>query len=374
MPILIILASLVWPLILLLPWRPWSTRERLEHDDSAKPDTDLSDITVLIPARDEADSIGQTLGALEQQGENLAVIVIDDQSTDGTADLAKHSFRGDLRVLRGQELASGWVGKLWALEQGRRIATTELILLLDADIELEPGAVGALKSKLKSEDLYLVSLMAELRMQTLWERILSPAFIFFFKLLYPFAIGNDPSSRLGVAAGGCVLIRADTLRAIGGFSALKTSIIDDCALAKKVKQIGGKTWIGLTHSAKSQRPYPSLSSFWNMVARTAFTQLRYSIVLLLVTTFLMLALFWLPLLGIVHPSMLARTAAWLGLGSMWGSYLPVVRFYRQTPLLVITLPVVASLYLLMTWSSAVRYWRGQRSAWKGREYKRAGSR
>jgi hopene-associated glycosyltransferase HpnB len=367
--ILIIAASLIWPLILLLPWKPWSTRERLENQDSTL-ETDLSDVTVLIPARDEAAVIARTLGALEFQGKNLAVIVIDDQSADGTADLAKRSFRGDLRVLLGKELPEGWVGKLWALEQGRQSAATELVVLLDADIELAPGTVGALKSKLKAEHLDLVSLMAELRMQTLWERILSPAFIFFFKLLYPFAVGNDPGSRLGVAAGGCILLRSETLQAIGGFSALRSSIIDDCALATKVKQFGGNTWIGLTHSAKSQRPYPDLGSFWNMVARTAFTQLRYSVLLLLLTTFLMVFVFWCPVMGLAHRSILPRAVAWLGLVSMSAAYLPVVRFYRQTPFLVITLPVVASLYLLMTWSSAIRYWRGQRSVWKGRRYER----
>ena len=368
--ILIILGSLAWPCILLLPWKPGSTRERLDSDD-ASPEPDLSDVSVLIPARDEAESITGTLAALEQQGQNFAVIVIDDQSSDGTADLAKKSFHGDLRVLHGKELPAGWVGKLWALEQGRHAATSELILLLDADIELAPGTIGALKSKLKAENLDLVSLMAELRMQTLWEKVLSPAFIFFFKLLYPFAVGNDPRSRLGVAAGGCVLIRVDKLEAIGGFSALRTSIIDDCELAKRVKQIGGKTWIGLTHSAKSQRPYPSLGSFWNMVARTAFTQLQYSVLLLLLTTLLMVLVFWYPVLGLAHRSMIVRTTSWVGLVSMWVAYFPVVRFYRQTPFLVITLPVVASLYLLMTWSSAVRYWRGQRSIWKGRSYERA---
>jgi hopene-associated glycosyltransferase HpnB len=368
--ILIILGSLAWPCILLFPWKPGSTRERLDSDDASSK-LDLPDVTVLIPARDEAESIRGTLAALEQQGQNLAVIVVDDQSSDGTADLAKKSFRGNLRVLPGKELPPGWVGKLWALEQGRQAATSELILLLDADIELAPGTIGVLKSKLKAENLDLVSLMAELRMQTLWETVLSPAFIFFFKLLYPFAVGNDPRSRLGVAAGGCVLIRADKLEAIGGFSALSTSIIDDCELAKRVKQLGGKTWIGLTHSARSQRPYPSLSSFWNMVARTAITQLRYSVLLLLLTTLLMVLVFWCPVLGLAHRSMTVRTVSWVGLVSMWAAYLPVVRFYRQTPFLVITLPVVASLYLLMTWSSAIRYWRGQRSIWKGRSYGRA---
>jgi hopene-associated glycosyltransferase HpnB len=367
--ILIILGSLAWPYILFFPWKPGSTREQLDSDD-ASPEPDLSDVTVLIPARDEAESIRGTLAALEQQGRNLAVIVIDDQSSDGTADLAKKSFGGNLRVLHGKELPAGWVGKLWALEQGREAATSEFILLLDADIELAPGTIGVLTSKLKAENLDLVSLMAELRMQMLWEKVLSPAFIFFFKLLYPFAVGNDPRSRSGVAAGGCVLIRADKLEAIGGFSALRTSIIDDCELAKRVKQVGGKTWIGLTHSARSQRPYPSLSSFWNMVARTAFTQLRYSLLLLLLTTLLMVLVFWCPVLGLAHRSMTVRTVSWVGLVSMWAAYLPVVRFYRQTPFLVITLPVVASLYLLMTWSSAIRYWRGQRSMWKGRSYGR----
>jgi len=366
----IILGSLAWPCILLFPWKPGSTRERLDRDD-ASPEPDLSDVTVLIPARDEAEPIRGTVAALEQQGRDLAVIVIDDQSSDGTADLAKKSFRGNLRVLHGKELPAGWVGKLWALEQGREAATSELILLLDADIELAPGTIGVLKSKLKAENLDLVSLMAELRMQTLWEKVLSPAFIFFFKLLYPFAVGNDPRSRLGVAAGGCVLIRTGKLEAIGGFSALRNSIIDDGELAKRVKQVGGKTWIGLTHSARSQRPYPSLRSFWKMVARTAFTQLRYSLPLLLLTTLLMILVFWCPVLGLAHRSMTVRTVSWVGLVSMWAAYLPVVRFYRQTPFLVITLPVVASLYLLMTWSSAIRYWRGQRSMWKGRSYGRA---
>jgi hopene-associated glycosyltransferase HpnB len=368
--ILIILGSLAWPCILLLPWKPASTRERLDIND-AHPEPDLSDVTVLVPARDEAESIARTLAALEEQGQNLAVIVIDDQSSDGTADLAKRSFRGNLRVLPGKELPANWVGKLWALEQGREVVTTELILLLDADIELDPGTIGALKAKSQTENLDLVSLMAELRMQTVWEKVLSPAFIFFFKLLYPFAVGNDPRSRLGVAAGGCVLIRAERLKAIGGFSALRTSIIDDCELAKRVKQLGGKTWIGLSHSAKSQRPYPSLSSFWNMVARTAFTQLRYSVLLLLLTTLLMILVFWCPLFGLAHRPMIVTTASWLGLVSMWAAYLPVVRFYRQSPFLVITLPFVALLYLSMTWSSAVRYWRGQRSQWKGRSYGRA---
>jgi hopene-associated glycosyltransferase HpnB len=367
--ILIIFGSLAWPIILLLPWKPWSTRERLEDSDLT-PDADLSDVTVLIPARDEAASIAKTLGGLEQQGKNLAVILIDDQSSDGTADLAQKSFRGDLLILRGKQLPAHWVGKLWALEQGRQLVSTELILLLDADIQLVPGTIGALKSKLKNENLDLLSLMAALRMQSFWERALSPAFIFFFKLLYPFAMANNPRSKLSAAAGGCVLIRAGRLQKIGGFDAFKASIIDDCDLAKRVKLSGGKTWIGLTHAAKSERQYTSLTSFWNMVARTAFTQLGYSSLILFLTTGLMITVFWFPILGVTSSSWMVSGAGCLGLVSMCASYLPTLRFYRQTPLWVFALPLVASLYLLMTWSSAIRYWSGQRSVWKGRSYQR----
>lgn len=367
--ILIVLGSLAWLIILLLPWKPWSTREQLDSCGLA-PDTDLSDVTVLIPARDEAASIAKTLSGLGEQGENLAVILIDDQSSDGTADLARKSFPGDLRIVQGKQLPAHWVGKLWALEQGRQLVSTELILLLDADIRLVPGTIGALKSKLKAEDLDLMSLMAELRMQSFWERALSPAFIFFFKLLYPFALANNPSAKLSAAAGGCVLMRAEKLREIGGFGAFKECIIDDCELAKRVKQVGGKIWIGLTHSAKSERQYSSLTSFWNMVARTAFTQLGYSAFVLVLTTFVMIGVFWFPILSLGSPSWMEKGAAWLGLISMWVSYLPTLRFYRQNPFWVFTLPFIASLYLLMTWSSALRYWSGQRSVWKGRSYDR----
>ena len=369
MTFLIIFGSVLWPVILLLPWRPWSTRERLEKIDSWQ-GTDLSNVTVLVPARNEADSIVRTLEALQQQGDGLAVVLIDDQSSDRTVEVARESSQGNLRIVQGEELPAGWVGKLWALEQGRRLADTDLLLLLDADIELAPGTICAMIRKLCSNDCALVSLMAELRMRDLWESILSPAFIFFFKLLYPFALGNSPGSRLGVAAGGCVLVRADVLERIGGFSAFKESIIDDCTLAKKVKECGEKTWIGLSHSAKSQRAYPTLGAFWSMVTRTAFTQLRYSGFWLLVTTVLMATLFWCPMIGLASPSPMLKGISAIGLIAMWAAYTPTLRFYGRSPFLAVTLPFVATLYLIMTWDSAIRYWRGRRSAWKGRNYDR----
>jgi hopene-associated glycosyltransferase HpnB len=254
------------------------------------------------------------------------------------------------------------------LEQGRQKAVTGLILLLDADIQLERGIVAALKTKLQKEDLGMVSLMAELRMESLWEKLLVPAFIYFFKLVYPFALANNPRVKLGAAAGGCILVRRDALEKIGGFTALQDAIIDDCTLAQKLKSAGYKTWLGLTHSAISLRPYTTLSSIWNMVARSAFTQLRYSVALLLLTTAALLFFYWIPVLGLFSSEPMHRLVCAIGLGAMAVSFLPTLNYYRRGPLWAVLLPVIATLYLLMTWTSAIRYWRGRRAEWKGRVY------
>jgi hopene-associated glycosyltransferase HpnB len=370
MEIPIILAALGWVGLLLLPWRPWSTREQLEPAGET-PAADLSDVTVLIPARNEADVIGRTVRALRSQGQQPRVVLIDDQSTDGTAAAAREAFACDLRLVEGAPLPPGWAGKLWALEQGRRLSETPLLLLLDADIELAPGMMTALKRKLDEDHLDLVSVMAALRMETFWEKLLVPAFIYFFKLLYPFSLGNSPRSRLGVAAGGCVLVKSEMLRRIGAFESLRSALIDDCTLARKVKDAGGRTWIGLSHSVRSHRAYAGLAGLWNMVARSAFTQLRYSIWVLLATTAAMVFAFWLPCAGLAVGSAGARTAAAVGLAAMMASYYPTLRYYGRSPLWALTLPLIGTLYLLMTWSSAFRYWRGRRSEWKGRVYTRA---
>lgn len=369
--ILIMVGSVLWIALLLVPWRPWSTRERFEPA-GADPAAELSDVTVLIPARNEAGVIGLTLQALALQGTGLRIIVIDDQSNDDTAKEAREAGPENLTVLQGQPLPAGWAGKLWALEQGRGHVRSDLVLLLDADIELAPGTIAGLKRKLTAERVDLVSVMAALRMETFWERLLVPAFIYFFKLLYPFALGNSPRCRVGVAAGGCILVRAATLETIGGFGALRSALIDDCTLARKLKAAGHRTWIGLSHAVRSHRAY-SLAAIWNMVARSAFTQLRYSLLLLLATTVLMVLSFWFPWLGLFLAGATVRWVAGAGIAAMSAAYLPTLRYYDRSPLWVLALPLIGTLYLLMTWSSAFRYWRGQRSAWKGRVYGRASS-
>jgi hopene-associated glycosyltransferase HpnB len=218
--------------------------------------------------------------------------------------------------------------------------------------------------------LDLVSIMARLRMETFWEKLLAPAFVYFFKLIYPFSIGNSPNSTLGVAAGGCILVRSDALRRTGAFRSIRNAIIDDCTLADSIKKSGGRTWTGLSHSVQSHRPYARLASFSEMVERTAFTQLRYSIWLLLATTFVMLLAFWFPWAGLLSSSLTGRCFAVVGVLAMLTSYLPTLRYYRRSILWAPMLPLIAGLYLLMTWSSAMRYWRGQRSEWKGRVYAR----
>lgn len=360
-----------WAGLLLLPWRPWSTAERLEAVDVPGSEP-LDDVTVLIPARNEAPCIARTLAALRQQGTDLRVLVVDDQSEDGTAAIARRSGLEQLEILGGGPVPEGWSGKLWALDQGRQRVQTPLILLLDADIELQPGMIPVLRRKLRQDGCQLVSLMAWLRMEGFWERLLMPAFIYFFKLLYPFRLANSRLPWMAAAAGGCVLVESAALRRIGGFASLRDALIDDCTLARRIKAHGGRTWIGLSHGARSLRSYGELQSVWDMVARTAFTQLRYSTGLLLACTVIMAWTFLAPWLVVAGaPATGPVGAALAALALMTASYLPTLRYYGLSPLWALGLPAAATLFLAMTWSSALRYWGGRRSQWKGRVYQRA---
>jgi hopene-associated glycosyltransferase HpnB len=376
--VLCALALIAWVGVLVAPHQPHRTRERLEADPSA-PD-DLAAVAVLIPARDEAATIGRTIGALAAQGRGLAVIVVDDESTDGTAEAARATAARaagalELRVIAGGPLPAGWAGKLWALEQGLAVVRTPFVLLLDADIEVAPGLVATLLREARTRDASLVSLMAELRCTTFWERLLTPAFVFFFKLLYPFAWVADPRRRTAAAAGGCMLVRSDALRAIGGFAAIRGALIDDCTLAAALKRTRPPIWLGMTHSVRSLREYPALRDFWSMVSRSAFTQLRYSTALLLLATVLMVATLLVPVIGTVVAAATGdlgvaalALAGWLTMAAAYG---PLVRFYGLPLVFALTLPAAGALFLAMTVSSAVGYWRGTRASWKARAYERS---
>ena len=363
------IGAFIWLAIMLLPWRPWDTRESMDSP-AASPDADLSDITVLIPARNEAEVIGTTLSSLKTQGHDFAIVMVDDRSTDGTVTVAQALGVQNLRILSGEPLPADWSGKLWALEQGFRHVNTPLVLLIDADIELQPNIVQGLRRKLKEDHLHFVSLMAQMRMVSFWERLLMPAFVYFFKMLFPFRLSNSSFTRVAAAAGGCILLETRLIKEIGGFKAICNELIDDCALAKRVKSLGYRTWIGLTHSVRSLRSYENLAGIWNMVARTAFCQLRYSAVLLAGTTAIMLTVFWLPVAGLFFPAASAKTISACALAALILSYLPTLKFYGQSRGWALALPLIATLYLAMTWSSAIRFWVGAGSPWKGRFYAR----
>ena len=294
--------------------------------------------------------------------------MVDDQSSDGTADVARRSAGAGVRVIPGATLPDGWTGKVWAQSQARPFLDRPLVLLLDADIALAPGLIATLRQRLRHRSLGLASLMAELPMEGFWERLLLPAFVYFFKLVYPFHVANSTSKRVAAAAGGCVLLELRALDAIGGFASLRDAVIDDCTLARCIKRAGYRTWIGLTHSVTSHRRYHGLGDIWRMVTRTAFTQLRYSWPLLAACSLLMVACFLGPVILSFSPDPTVRTialGAWL---LMWCAYLPTLRFYAIPARWGLLMPFIGLLFLAMTWDSAWRYLRGERSAWRGRRY------
>lgn len=379
---LTVLSLLIWIGMLVFWGQFWRADQRLDRESAPSLAT-WPTVAVVIPARNEADLIGTTVRShlTQTYPGSLFVVLVDDQSTDGTATVARDAavslVLGDrLTVLSGQPLPPGWTGKLWAMEQGFRYLAAQAtppdyVLFTDADIEHDRLGVQQLVTKAEAETLDLVSLMVQLRCQSLWEKLLIPAFIFFFQMLYPFRWVNDPRKQTAAAAGGCALIRFSALQRINGLQSIRQALIDDCALGAAVKAEGA-IWLGLSTTTHSLRPYPDLASIWSMVTRSAYTQLNYSPWLLVGTLLGMALVYLIPPVG-------------LGLGLLWGNnalavtglgawllmaiaYWPTVRLYRVAPAIALALPFIALLYTLMTLDSARRHWVGQGGAWKGRVY------
>lgn len=239
--------------------------------------------------------------------------------------------------------------------------------LLDADIELDDAVISGMRNRLIENQLSFVSLMAVPVMEDFWEKLLMPPFVYFFKLLYPFRLANNKKSRVAAAAGGFIMIEASVLEAVGGFGPIRAAIIDDCSLAARIKSKGYAGWLGLTRSIRSIRSGSGLASIWDMVARTAYAQLSYSFRRLLFCSVIMIIAFWAPV-GLVFCGHFAAAVAGLTLLLMTMTYVPILRFYRRSYLWALLLPVIGALYLAMTWTSALRYWNGERSRWKGRVY------
>ncbi len=382
--IISILPLLAWIYLLSFHGGFWRGRERLDGAPSEL--AEWPAVVAIVPARNEADVIGQAMASLLRQDYpgSLTVILVDDHSEDGTAEAATAASRTTARPERLQirdarDLPPGWLGKPWALSEGLRQADAETpeapyVWLTDADIAHDPQNLRRLVAKAEAEDLDLVSQMVLLRSEGFWARLLIPAFVFFFQKLYPFAWINDHRRDVAGAAGGCVLLRRQALAAAGGFEVIRDALIDDCTLARAIadrgRSGGGRLFLALTDAAESLRPYEGLGGVWRMVARSAYTQLRHS-PLLLCGTLLGMALVYLaaPAVAVTYPWHGAVVPAALGLlvwATMAGAFLPTLRLYRQPPAFAVLLPLAGLLYAAMTLESAVAHWRGRGGAWKGR--------
>jgi len=372
---LALLALGIWTYLLLGRGGFWRCAERDDRNAPAGDPARWPSVVAVVPARNEADVIARSVASLARQEYpgSFSVVLVDDNSDDGTLAQARElaaKVAGRLAIVQGAPLPAGWTGKLWAVSQGIAHAEAmpsapDYLLLTDADIGYQPRALLELVRRAEAGGLVLVSLMAKLRCRSLAERALIPAFIFFFQMLYPFGWVNRRSAKIAAAAGGCMLVQRAALTRAGGIASIRGALIDDCALAARLKQ-QGPIWLGLTERVQSLRPYPSFSDIRRMVSRSAYAQLRYS-PWLLAGTVAALALAYLaaPLIALFGSGFArgAAAAAWM---LMAVAFWPTIRFYRLSPLWAPLLPAIAATYLEFTLDSAVQHPRGRGGLWKGR--------
>jgi hopene-associated glycosyltransferase HpnB len=361
------LAVLIWVYLLLGRGMFWRLRE---VEASGKPAS--ASVAIIIPARNEATAIGRTIDSLIGQDHSgpFHIFLVDDHSDDGTAAIAGRAAGPDrLTVIQARPTAQGWTGKLWALAEGVASADAfqpDYVLFSDADIVHAPDSMSQLVTRAEAGGYDLVSCMVKLECETLAERSLIPAFVFFFFMLYPPAWTGDPRRATAGAAGGCILMRLTTLTRIGGIASIRGELIDDCALAKAVKKTGGNIWLGLTSKTRSIRSYGTFGEIGRLISRTAFWQLQHSVLLLLGTIAGMFVTYMLPPLLLLSarpaPAVLGGFA-WI---LMMVAYAPALRFYGLSWLSAPLLPFVALFYTGATIHSAVEYWAGRGGEWKGR--------
>ncbi|HYW59402.1 MAG TPA: glycosyltransferase [Xanthobacteraceae bacterium] len=372
--IVAMLALAIWVYLVLGRGRFWLARERDDRGERAPPAA-WPRVVAVIPARDEVETIGATVRSLLGQSYpgSFSIVLVDDESRDGTAAAARAAAVAAgapdrLTVLAGQPLPAGWTGKLWAMAQGidqANAAAPDYLLLTDADITYAPDALAHLVARAEAGGYVLTSLMAKLRCESFAERCFVPAFIYFFQMLYPFAWVNRPDHPMAGAAGGCMLVRPQALRAAGGVAAIRGALIDDCALGAAMKK-QGPIWLGLTARVTSARPYERIDDIRRMVIRSAYAQLGYS-PLLLLGTVLGMAMTYLagPIMAVAGHG-LAQAFGASAFALMVVSYQPILRFYRRSPLWGLALPAIAFAYMAFTVDSAYQHGRGRGGMWKGR--------
>lgn len=370
---LAIISVLVWLYLIAGRGAFWLGRVRDTNAHTPEPQPWPS-VVAIVPARNESEYIAASSQSLLRQdyAGPFSVIVVDDDSTDGTAAVAAHAAEAvpqrKMNVVRGEGPPHGWTGKLWAVKQGIDVAERlqpEYLLLTDADIVHARDTLAWLVKQSVAGGFVLTSLMAKLRCESLAERSHVPAFIYFFQMLFPFSRVCRADSSVAAAAGGCMLIRADALASVGGIVTIHNALIDDCSLAATLKTTG-PIWLGLTDRVHSIRPYDTLSDIKKMVSRSAYAQLRYSPVLLAATTASMVLTFVVPPLLAIFATGLPRFLGLITWLVMALSYIPTLRFYRLSPCWCVALPAIASLYLYYTLNSAYQYLRGRGGQWKGR--------
>jgi hopene-associated glycosyltransferase HpnB len=376
-----VLAAVVWLYLLVGHGEFWRTTQRLPAPPKTPktpktPAPGWPAVTAIVPARNEAGVLPLTLPTLAAQADDypgdFRIVLVDDCSDDGTADLA--ATLGADKVVPGKPRPDGWVGKVWAMQQGLDAATdTKPVYLLftDADIAWGKGTLTRLVTAAQADDRDLVSQMAWLRTSTGWERAIVPAFVYFFAQLYPFKKVNTPGSGTAAAAGGCMLVRASAL-GDAGVEPIKGALIDDVAMGRLIKSRRQRTWLGLSSATDvaSVRPYDTLASLWQMVARSAYTQLRYNPLLLAGTVVGLLFLYALPpagtIVGLATGNVITATAAIVAWAIMSVTYLPMLTLYKVSRFRAPTLPLIALLYAAMTVDSARRHYAGRGGEWKGR--------
>ena len=366
----------IWITLLFFRGGFWRARERDDADRPVLPTGSVwPSVVAVIPARNEAAMLPHSLASLLAQDYpgRFSVALVNDESSDGTAAMARRvaaSAGREVTVFEGKPLPTAWTGKIWAMAQGiERANATEpppdYLLLTDADIAYAPDALRQLVARAETKGLVLTSLMAKLHCATWPERALIPAFVFFFQMLYPFAWVNLGEAKSAAAAGGSMLVERRALAKAGGMAAIRGALIDDCALAALMK-VQGPIWLGLTDRVRSVRVYPNIGDVRRMVARSAYAQLRYSPLLLAATVAGMAVTFLAAPLVVIFGALPANAVAGLAWALMTLAFLPILRFYRLSPLWALALPLISAGYLAFTLDSAYQHWRGKGGMWKGR--------
>jgi hopene-associated glycosyltransferase HpnB len=363
----------IWIYLFLARGNFWQLHE---DDIYLQPLASWPRVVAIVPARNEAETIAQAVRSLAAQdypGE-FSIIIVDDHSEDATANLARKAADGSgasqrVKIHSAAPLAPGWTGKLWALNEGVQVASQDkpdFLWFTDADIEHAPDTLHRLVFRAEKDSLDLASLMVLLQAKTLPERLLIPPFLYFFLMLYPPRWIGDPNASTAGAAGGCILLRRNVLAPIGGMALIRGEVIDDCALARAVKKNGGRIWMGVTRRSVSLRSYWSFAEIRNMIARTAFTQLHYSILFLVMALAGLFVTFLLPWFSFLSGEDPAWFLASTSICLMTVTFGVTVRFYSLPWPWALTLPVAAVYYACATFVSAVRYWLGRGGQWKGR--------